>query len=80
MERHRHESVYGLLQHERYTLEEVAELLGIGLAVVRHAAFTGELRAQIIGHDIIGLRRDDILAWLKERDGPERESLAGAGT
>ena len=60
--------MYELLQQERYAPEEVAELLGIGLNVVRHAAFTGELRAQIAEHDIISLSRDDVLAWLEARD------------
>jgi excisionase family DNA binding protein len=73
MERRTHASVYELLQHERYTPEEVSELLGIGLDVVRHAAFTGELRAQIVGHDIISLSRDDVLAWFAERDGLDRD-------
>ena len=78
MDRPTHESVYELLQQERYTAEEVAELLGIGLNVVRHATFTGELRAQIVGHDIISLCRDDVLAWLDERDGTDHEGLADA--
>ena len=74
MERRTHHSVYELLQHERYTPEEVAELLGIGVHIIQHAAFSGELRAQIVGHDIIGIRRDDVVAWLKARDGFDRES------
>jgi excisionase family DNA binding protein len=61
--------VYELLQQERYTPEEVAELLGIGMHIIQHAAFSGELRAQIVGHDIISIRRDDVLAWLEARDG-----------
>jgi hypothetical protein len=72
MERRTNQSVYELLQRERYTPEELAEVLGIGLDVVRHAAFTGELKAQIIGHDIIGLCRVDVLDWLAVRDGRER--------
>jgi excisionase family DNA binding protein len=69
MERRTHHSVYELLQQERYTPEEVAELLGIGVHIVQHAVFSGELRAQIVGHDIISLQRDDVLAWLEARDG-----------
>ncbi|MDF3016301.1 MAG: hypothetical protein K0R44_1526, partial [Thermomicrobiales bacterium] len=52
--------------------DEVAELLGIGVHIIQHAAFSGELRAQIVGHDIISLRRDDVLAWLEARDGSGR--------
>jgi aryl carrier-like protein len=66
MERRGHRSVEELLRQDRYTPEEVSELLGIGLDVIRHAAFAGELRAQIVEHDIISLKREDVLAWLAE--------------
>ena len=79
MERRTHHSMYELLQQDHYTPEEVAELLGIGLDVVRHAAFTGELRAQLAGHDIISIHRDDVLTWLGASDGPDREGRADAG-
>lgn len=78
MERRTHESTYELLQKDHYTPEEVAQVLGIGLDVVRHAAFTGALPAQIVGHDIISIRRDDVLAWLRATDGPGGESPADA--
>jgi excisionase family DNA binding protein len=71
MERRPHHSPHELLLQDRYTPEEVAELLEISLDVVRHAAFTGELPAQIEGHDIISIRRDDVLTWLRAQDGPE---------
>ena len=41
MERRSHHSVAELLQQDQYTPEEVADLLEIGLDVVRHAAFSG---------------------------------------
>lgn len=66
MERRGHRSVEELLRQDQYTPEEVADLLGIGLDAIRHAAFTGELRAQIAGHDIISVKREDVLAWLAE--------------
>ena len=72
MERRTHHSMYELLQQERYTPDEVAELLGIGVHIIQHAAFSGQLRAQIVGHDIISLRRDDILAWLQADDALDR--------
>jgi excisionase family DNA binding protein len=71
MERRPHHSLHELLLQDRYTPEEVAELLEIGLETVRHAAFAGELRAQIVGHDIISIRREDVLAWVKAQEGPE---------
>ena len=73
MERRTRQSMYELLQQDSYTPEEVSELLGIGLDVIRHAAFAGTLRANIQGHDIISLERDDVLAWLQTRDGSDWE-------
>lgn len=72
MERRVHPSQYELLHQDQYTPEEVAELLGMGIGVVRHVAFTGELRAQIIGHDIVSISRTDLLVWLRLEEGPER--------
>lgn len=77
MERRTHHSIYELLQQERYTPEEVAELLGISVHIIQHAAFSGELRAQIVGHDIISLRRDDLLTWLEAHDGLARPGPTG---
>ena len=71
MERRPHHSLPELLQQDQYTPEEVADLLEIGLDVVRHAAFSGELRARIAEHDIISIRRDDILAWVMATEGPD---------
>ena len=78
MKRQLHQSAYELLHQEQYTPEEVAEVLEIGLDVVRHAVFTGELPAQIIAHDIISLQRHDVLAWFGARDG--RDSDGGIPT
>ena len=79
MEKREHHSAYELLQQDRYTPEEVSELLGIGVDVVRHAAFAGTLRADIEGHDIISLQRDDVLAWLQTRDGSDWGRSAATG-
>jgi excisionase family DNA binding protein len=79
MERHTPESVYELLQRDHYTPEEVADLLGIGLDAVRHAAFTGDLRATIVEHDIIRLSRDDVVAWFAERDRANRGDRDAGG-
>jgi excisionase family DNA binding protein len=61
-------SVFELLHHERYTADEVARLLGLPLDIVRHAAFSGELPAEILGHHIIRLRREDVVAWCEARE------------
>jgi excisionase family DNA binding protein len=64
-ERRLHEAPYELLQHDHYTAEEAAEALLIGVERVRHAVFTGELPAHVVGHEIISINREDIVAWLQ---------------
>lgn len=56
-------SPFELLHHERYTADEVAQLLGINVHTIRHAAFAGELPAQIVGHHMLSLRRQDVVTW-----------------
>jgi hypothetical protein len=74
METHRHKSVDELLRSDHYTAEEVAALLEIGVNIVRHAAYVGELPAQIVGHDIISIRREDVIAWYNARDSGDAAS------
>jgi hypothetical protein len=56
-----------LLRRDLYTPEEVADLLEFDVNFVRHAAFTGDLRAYVVDHHILGIRRADVLAWLARR-------------
>ena len=57
------------LHQDRYTLHEAATLLSMNVDVLRHAVQAGELKAERIGHEIVSIHRDDLLAWLK-RSGP----------
>lgn len=68
MEVRRRESLFDLLHHDHYTVDEVARLLDISVHIVQHAAFSGELRAQILGHHILSLRREDVVTWFIARD------------
>lgn len=61
------ESIEELLHHDHYDPEELARLLDMPINYIRHAAFTGELKAYIVGHHIVSLRREDIVRWLKDR-------------
>jgi hypothetical protein len=63
MERHLHPSPDELQHQESYTLEEAADLLLISINVMRHAVFTGELPARIVGHHIVSLSRQEVLLW-----------------
>jgi hypothetical protein len=67
-------SALELLHDEHYTPDDVARLLDIGVHIVRHAAFTGELRARILGHHVLSLQREDVVTWFLGRE------KAGAGT
>jgi hypothetical protein len=52
-----------MLKQEVYRPEEAASLLELDVGVIRNAAFDGTLPATIIGHDIIEIRRSDLLEW-----------------
>lgn len=67
METRDHHSMLELLQQEHYTPQELSELIGISLESVCHAAYSGELRARVVGHDIVEILREDVLTWLKKR-------------
>jgi hypothetical protein len=68
MEIRRYESPFELLHHERYTADELARLLCMSIHTIRHAAYTGELRAQILEHHILSVRREDVVAWYTARE------------
>ncbi len=51
------------------TVEEVSQLFGLTPHVIRRAVREGELPADVRGHDICGIRRQDLLAWLERRGG-----------
>lgn len=59
-------TVEELLQHEIYTPEELARLLQMSLYRIRHAAREGDLRATIVDHHTICMRREDVLTWLRQ--------------
>jgi hypothetical protein len=68
VEQNQDTSSYELMHKEYLTPEETSELFQIGLDVVRQAAFRGDLAAEIVNHDIVRMRRRDVLAWLEARD------------
>lgn len=55
------------LMAEEYTPDELARLLGTSTDVVLHAARTGELRAQRVGHTITCIKHADVVDWLRHR-------------
>jgi hypothetical protein len=61
--RHTRHTLAELMVQDNYQPDEVAELLGIDADVVHHAAFRGDLKAEVIGHTIVSIRREDVLDW-----------------
>ncbi len=60
-------SMEELFKSADLTPEELSELIDMPLNAIRMAAFSGELKAKIVNHDIISINRDDALAWLANR-------------
>ena len=52
---------------DKYSVHEITELFRIGEDVVRHAVFNNELKAEKLGHDILFVKRENLLTWLKKQ-------------
>jgi excisionase family DNA binding protein len=55
------------LHHDHYSPEELAALLGMNLHTVEQAAHSGELRATIVDHRILSIRREDVVRWFERQ-------------
>jgi len=64
---HDRRSTEQLLYQDRYTPEELADLLDVDVNLIRQAAFNDRLGAVIVDHDIISISRAAALKWLNER-------------
>jgi excisionase family DNA binding protein len=56
-----------LLQHDAYTPEEAAYLLGMDVDVILQAAHRHTLKATFVGRDIVSINRSDLVHWLENR-------------
>lgn len=56
-----------LLSAHEYTPEELADLTGIGIEVIRRAAYDHEITAEIVGKDIVSIPREAAIEWLNRR-------------
>lgn len=63
------ESSETLMHKQEFSVEEIAELFQISAYVIREAVFHHELPAARAGQNILGIKRDDLLAWLERRGG-----------
>lgn len=56
-----------LMRQDHYTPQELADLLEMPLSLITHDAFAGKLHANIVDHDIVSIRREDVITWLNNR-------------
>ncbi len=56
-----------LLHRDHYSPEELAQVLGMDVHVILHEAQRGELKAYIVDHHVLDIRREDVLRWLQNR-------------
>jgi hypothetical protein len=56
-----------LLRCDHYSPEELAGLLDVSPALIRHEIWHGDLRAYGVHHHAMDIRRDDALDWLRHR-------------
>ena len=68
MERRGEEDAFSLLQHDHYSVDELARISLIDRNLIERAAFAGDLKATIVDHHIVRIDRDDALDWLNRRD------------
>jgi len=61
----REESVEQIIHKPTLTVEEICEILPFSPYVIRQAARRGELRAIMFDHHIYGIRRQDLIDWLR---------------
>lgn len=57
-----------LLNQERYTPAEAAEVLNMGQRRILSAVYGGELNATMAGHDIVSISRSDLVDWIRRRE------------
>ncbi|HEY8446227.1 MAG TPA: helix-turn-helix domain-containing protein [Thermomicrobiales bacterium] len=57
-----------LLHQDHYTPEELAALLDMDVNAIRAEIFHRHLKAFIVDHHIMCIRREDVLRWLSGSD------------
>jgi excisionase family DNA binding protein len=57
-----------LLNKERYTTTEAAEVLNMRQRTILSAVYGGELKATMAGRDIVSISRTDLVDWIRRRE------------
>jgi hypothetical protein len=61
------EALFDLLHKDHYTADELARLLEVDPHLIHQDAQTGRLKAYIVDHHVLDIRREDVLTWFQER-------------
>lgn len=64
---HPHDHAHVDLSKDEYIPEEVARMLGTSLDVVMHAIWSGELKAERMGQNVVCIPHAALTAWLINR-------------
>ena len=62
-----HIAVLESLNREHFSPEELADLLGVGVEVIRKAVRHGDLNAFVVEHRIVDIKRSEAITWLQNR-------------
>lgn len=65
-----HDLIDRLVHQSHYSVEELAHVAGIGRHTIQHAIYTGELKAFVVDHHCLDIRREDAIVWLLQRGQP----------
>lgn len=68
--------VSDLMQRDHYTPDQLADLLDVSPEVIRHEVRVGRLKAYMIDHRVIDIRRPDVIDWLDRRHAEMRSKIA----
>jgi hypothetical protein len=63
----RRETLLDLLHQDHYAPDELARLLGVDPHLILQDAQCGRLKAYIVDHHVLDIRREDVLAWFEQR-------------
>lgn len=61
------ESIDELLHQTHYRPEQLADLLGVSVDLIVHEVHEHRLQAFVVNHQVLDIRREDVVRWLDSR-------------
>ncbi|HEY7031440.1 MAG TPA: helix-turn-helix domain-containing protein [Thermomicrobiales bacterium] len=80
MMRDRLERLAALILQDRYTIEEVADLLGLSTVLIGRAARSGALPSTVGDRGVLTVRHEDMVGWLRRRPYASEPVIGRMGT